>query len=232
MIRWFIEKLILVFKGRSSSVDPTVFSGYLLELALNKGLMLLRGLVKTHRACFVGRGSKIFAHQYLVCGKGVEFGEYSQIDCLGKTGLTVGDGSKIGAFSIVKVSGSLSSLGLGIRIGNNVGIGDFAHIGGAGGVTIGDDTITGSYLSIHPENHNFSDLNIPVRLQGVSRQGVTIGKNCWLGAKVTFLDGSSVGDGCVVAAGAVVNKVFGDNLIIGGVPARVIGERSDGDEDH
>ena len=109
-----------------------------------------------------------------------------------------------------------------IRIGDNVGIGEYAHIGGAAEVTIGDNTITGSYLSIHPENHIFSDISLSIRLQGVTRQGVHIGSNCWIGAKASFLDGSEIGDGCVVAAGAVVTKKFGRHLLIGGVPARVL----------
>ena len=92
-------------------------------------------------------------------------------------------------------------------------------------MTIGDDTITGAYLSIHPENHNFDDISSAIRLQGVTRKGISIGKNCWIGAKVTILDGANIGDGCVIAAGAVVNQSFSDNQIIGGIPAKVIGSR-------
>lgn len=40
-----------------------------------------------------------------------------------------------------------------------------------------------------------------------------------------FLDGYSIGDGCIVAANAVVTKKFPDNVIIGGIPAKIIGER-------
>ncbi|MDF2181411.1 acyltransferase [Neptuniibacter sp. CAU 1671] len=158
-------------------------------------------------------------------GKGVEIGMFCQVDCLSKSGLVVGHSSKIGDFSLIRVSGSLSDLGNSIRIGDNVGIGDFAHIGGAGGVFIGDNTITGSYLSIHPENHHFDDSQIPIRLQGVSRKGIRIGCDCWIGAKVTFLDGSVIGDGCVVAAGAVVTGQFGNNLVLAGVPAKVVRAR-------
>ena len=54
---------------------------------------------------------------------------------------------------------------------------------------------------------------------------ITIGDNCWIGAKATFLDGSSIGDGCVVAAGAVVTKSFPKNSVIVGVPAKVMKKR-------
>lgn len=49
-----------------------------------------------------------------------------------------------------------------------------------------------------------------------------IGNDCWIGAKATILDGTVIGDHCIVAAGAVVKGVFPDNVIIGGVPARII----------
>lgn len=51
-----------------------------------------------------------------------------------------------------------------------------------------------------------------------------IGNNCWIGAKTTILDGTIIGNHCVVAAGAVVKGIFPDNVIIGGVPARIIKE--------
>jgi len=49
-----------------------------------------------------------------------------------------------------------------------------------------------------------------------------VGRNCWIGAKATFLDGAEIGDGCVVAAGALVRGKFPNNCIIGGVPAKIL----------
>jgi len=122
-------------------------------------------------------------------------------------------------------SGSIKLIGKGIQIGDNVGLGTHGFYGGAGGLEIGDDTIFGNYVSVHPENHNFKNLNIPIRLQGVNHKGIKIGKNCWIGAKVTILDGTEIGDGCIVAAGAVVNGKFPQNVIIGGIPAKIIKSR-------
>ena len=96
---------------------------------------------------------------------------------------------------------------------------------GVGTLEIGNDCIFGNFVSIHPENHNYSDPTKPIREQGVnSVGGVKIGNNCWIGAKVTILDGTIIGDNSIVAAGAVVKGVFPDNVIIGGVPAKVIKE--------
>ena len=68
-----------------------------------------------------------------------------------------------------------------------------------------------------------------IRLQGTSRSGIKIGKNCWIGAKVTVLDGVEIGDNCVVAAGAVITKNMPANAVIGGVPAKIIKMRTDSD---
>ena len=104
-----------------------------------------------------------------------------------------------------------------MRVGNYVGLGTHGHYGsGMGFLEIGDDTIFGNYVSIHPENHNYHNTNIPIRLQGVNGVGVKIGKNCWIGAKVTILDGTIIGDNSVAAAGAVVRGQFPDNCVIGG----------------
>ena len=221
-----LVKLLSKVKGRDIAISSAVPLPYLLGLTIDKGIDLFRGILRARRVIFLGRGSRVKGLKQLYVGPGVEIGAFCQIDCLSEHGVRIGKSSKIGSYSIVKVSGSLGNLGKEILIGNNVGIGDFAHIGGAGGVSIGDDTITGAFLSIHPENHNFSDTNTEIRTQGINRKGIQIGSNCWLGAKVTILDGSVIGDGCVVAAGAVVSGVFPDNCIVGGVPARIIGTRT------
>lgn len=49
-----------------------------------------------------------------------------------------------------------------------------------------------------------------------------IGNDCWIGAKATILDGTVIGNHCIVAAGAVVKGTYPDNVIIGGVPAKII----------
>jgi acetyltransferase-like isoleucine patch superfamily enzyme len=74
---------------------------------------------------------------------------------------------------------------------------------------------------MHSENHNFQDRNRPIRLQGVTRQGIRIGSNCWIGAKATILDGVIVEDNVIIAAGSVLTAgTYESNSIYGGVPAR------------
>lgn len=59
-------------------------------------------------------------------------------------------------------------------------------------------------------------------MQGATRKGIEIGKDCWIGANATILDGVKIGDGCIVAAGAVVNRDVPSYTIVGGVPAKTI----------
>ena len=80
----------------------------------------------------------------------------------------------------------------------------------------------GAYISLHSENHNYEDPNKLIRDQGVHSIGIKIGNNVWVGAKATFLDGCIVGNNSIVAAGAVVNGIYPDNSIIGGVPAKIL----------
>lgn len=68
-------------------------------------------------------------------------------------------------------------------------------------------------------------LNAEERLNGgESGQPVTIGDNCWIGGGAIINPNVTLGNNVVVASGAVVTKSFGDNVLIGGCPARVIKE--------
>ena len=53
---------------------------------------------------------------------------------------------------------------------------------------------------------------------------MTIGNDVWIGGNVTILPGIRIGNNVVVAAGAVVTKDVPDNVVVGGVPARIIKE--------
>ena len=71
-------------------------------------------------------------------------------------------------------------------------------------------------------SRTFGDKTKNIKDQGLEKIGINIGQNCWIGAKVTILDGVEIGNNCVIGAGSVVTKSFPDNTIIAGVPARVI----------
>lgn len=190
-------------------------------------LGLVRGFLFTGRKLVLMRGARIYSKRnFQVNGGLVRIEKYCTLDCLSEHGIIVGKNFKLGAHSRMIASGSLTDIGVGIFIGDNVGIGEFSYIGGAGGVQIGSDCVIGQYFSVHPENHIYSKVDRPIRQQGVVRKGISIGSDCWIGAKVTILDGVQIGNGCIVAAGSVVNSSFPDNCVIGGVPAKILKSRS------
>ncbi|WGQ12457.1 acyltransferase [Pedobacter gandavensis] len=208
--------------------DENISSRTLFNLAFSKSMELLRGMLfqishlKKPKPIFLGRGVRTFNNQHISIGKWVKIDTGVYLSGLGKGKLIIGDSSGIGAYSQVIISTSFNNLGEFIHIGKQVGIGQFASIGGSGGVTIGNNTIIGQYFSCHPENHNYNDPGKLIKNQGTTRAKITIGENCWIGAKVTILAGVSIGDNSIIAAGAVVNKSMPANSIIAGVPARVI----------
>jgi acetyltransferase-like isoleucine patch superfamily enzyme len=177
---------------------------------------------KSPKMSLIGRKLRIYNAARITFGKHLKIGDYVQMSALGSEGIVLGNNVSIGSFSRLIVSTSMHDMGKGIILGNNVGLGEFAYLGGAGGLEIGDHTIIGQYLSCHPENHVTTNIDELIRLQGVERKGIKIGKNCWIGSKVTILDGVTIGDGCIIAAGAVVTKSFESNAVIGGIPAKLI----------
>lgn len=216
-------------RGDSFGIDPAIPVMYLINLSVTFVLAYLRGIISfgfTNKRIFVGRYTSLLCKKkFLLKGKTLKIAKNCHIDALSSNGIIFGDNVSIQKNVLIECTGSINDMGVGLVLGDNVGIGSNSFLGCAGGIDIGDDTIIGNYVSFHSENHNFRALDVPIRLQGVTRRGIIIGKNCWIGAKVTILDGTIVGDGCVVAAGAVLTgKTYDKGTIIAGVPAGIVKE--------
>lgn len=228
-MRKIIEKIVKL-RNPNFKFDDNISISNIIEISLIKIFSNLRAyklLIKARLpgSLFIGRNVQFNGLKNISWGKWVRIDESTLLSAYGRNSkLIIGNNVSIGAFSRLVVSYSFSDLGKHIILEDNVGLGDYTHIRGGGGV-IGKDTIVGPYLSCHPSNHNFDNLEKLIRMQGTSRKGIKIGRNCWIGAKVTILDGVEISDGCVVAAGSVVNKSFESNSIIAGVPARLIKKR-------
>lgn len=112
----------------------------------------------------------------------------------------------------------------GITLGDNCTLHLYSIVQGS--VTMGDGVRIGPHCVFHASEHVFSTRSVPIYKQGVTARGITIGSDVYIGANVTVLDGVNIGNGVVLAAGAVVTKDIPPYSIAGGVPARVIKERS------
>ena len=227
-----VEKTITKIKGEPYRLDPSMTSSDLLVILKDKGFQALRGFWKglffgrKRGIAFVGKRVTIRHARHIRAERGLTIGDGAYINALSKDGIVFGDNVTIGAGSVIECTGVIRELGDGIRIGSHVGFAQNAFIAVRGPVEIGDDCIFGPNVAIHSENHVFSDPDTPIRLQGATREGVRIGRDCWVGEGAVILDGVTVGDGCVIAAGAVVTKNAPSYSIVGGVPAKVLKERA------
>jgi acetyltransferase-like isoleucine patch superfamily enzyme len=148
------------------------------------------------------------------------------IQAISRSTLRFGDDVTICEGTMIRPSGHWGgNLGGGVVMGNRSSIGAYSYIGCAGSIEIGDDVMMGPRITIIAENHNFADVTRPMHEQGVNNRGVTLGNDIWVGTGVTILDGVTVGDHSIIAAGSVVTKDVQPFAIVAGVPARQLRSR-------
>lgn len=94
-------------------------------------------------------------------------------------------------------------------------------------VKIGNYVRIASEVFIITNNHKFNDPEKPIYLQGRQHRSINIGNDVWIGKRAMIMPGVNIGDGVVVAAGAVVTKNIPPYSVVGGVPAKVIGKRGE-----
>ena len=104
------------------------------------------------------------------------------------------------------------------KIGKNVFINFDCAFLDLGGITIEDNVLIGPKDSLLSEGHPTS----PHQRQSLSVGHIHLKRNAWIGANATILQGVTIGENAVVAAGAVVASDVPDNTIVGGIPAKYL----------
>jgi acetyltransferase-like isoleucine patch superfamily enzyme len=226
-----IEKLLSRIKRDPNYKWESEYCSYDLFIVLfGRIRQMLRGVfvklyVRSEGLMFIGTGVKI-KHAHLVsAGKNLIIEDGVYLNALSTNGVKIKDNVTIARNCTIVCTGVIAHKGTGITIGNNTGINANAFLGGQGGIEIGDNVIIGPGVKIFSENHLFADSKTIIKDQGVSRLGVIIKDNCWIGAAVTIIDGVTIGEGCVIAAGSVVTRSIPANAIVRGVPAKVVKNR-------
>ena len=107
-----------------------------------------------------------------------------------------------------------------LRTGRNCTLNPFSVVRGE--ITLGDAVRIGAHTSLLAFNHTMTDPDVEVFRQPITSRGITVGNDVWIGSHVVILDGVTVGDKAVIAAGAVVTKDVPAGAIVGGNPARVL----------
>ena len=113
-----------------------------------------------------------------------------------------------------------------IIIGNHCSIGEYNHITAINKITIGDGLLTGRFVYIGDNAHgglSWKEAEIPpVRRHLTSKGEIIIGRNVWIGDKVTILGGVTIGDNVIVGANSVVTHDIPNNCVAVGMPAKVV----------
>lgn len=116
-----------------------------------------------------------------------------------------------------------TDFGKNIHIGQRVFINSGCKMQDQGGIYIGDDVLIGHNACLLTLNHEMD----PENRADMHPKPIHIEGKVWLGSNVTVLPGVTIGEGAIVAAGAVVTKDVESNTIVGGVPAKIIKRISD-----
>lgn len=220
-------RTLLARAGKDYAPDADLPVGLVANTVRTRVSWLARGFVRLRQPVFVGPGVKLRGKPTISIGPGATLERGASIDGYARKGVHIGRRTRIGAHTVVSSTSHLSRYGEGFAIGDDSGIGEYGYVGAAGGVFIGNNVIMGQFVSFHSQEHDFSDVERPIRQQGSREESIEVGDDCWVGARVTFLAGARVPEGCVVAAGAVVRGSFEPYSVIAGVPARVVRDRRD-----
>lgn len=111
-------------------------------------------------------------------------------------------------------------------IGKNVHLGENNHIGCINKVEMGDNLLTGRNVYITDHYHGKIEKDdmrkAPINRNLYSKGGVQIGNNVWIGDNVSIMPNTKIGNNVIIGANAVVTKDIKDNMVVAGVPAKVV----------
>lgn len=184
--------------------------------------ILYRGLLRRlGRGATLGRGVVLRHPRRIALDDGVLVDDLCLLDARGSAeGLTIGEGALLSRETI------LSCKAAPIAIGARVNLGWRCVVSSVGGVEIGEAALLAGGCYVGGGRYHLEDRGQSIAAQGsYSRGPVVIGARSWIGARAVILDGVRVGEGAVVAAGAVVTEDVAPFAIVAGVPARLIRER-------
>lgn len=140
--------------------------------------------------------------------------------------------------ALMRSAGKGLNVDAGVKIFNpgNVSVGDNCFFGAGTRlyawnerITIGSDVMIAADVLMITRNHGHDRLDIPMTRQGYSNAPIVIEDDVWIGFRAVVLAGVTVGRGSIVGSGAVVTRDVAPYSVVGGVPARVIKSRVNGD---
>lgn len=181
------------------------FVGWIVYVVEGKLFAYLVGWKKA----YLGRGSRVIGTRFIFVGERLSIGRYAWIEVVAES-----------------VEETCSPM---IKIGQGFHASERLHISVINRVEIGDDCLFGSGVYISDHNHGSykgseqSHPNeLPVERKLISHGTVIIGSRVWMGDNVIIVGPVTIGDGVVVGANSVVTRDVPDNVIVAGVPAKIL----------
>lgn len=173
----------------------------------------------------IGRNVVLRHSRKIKIGDGVILDDNCVVDAKGSDnrGIELGDGVFIGRGSIIYCKNG------NITLEERVNISSSCTLFSSNELTVGSGTLIGAYSYLLSGGEYNMQSNLPfVDQDGMETNGpLKIGRDCWLGARVTVLDAAgNVGDHCVIGAGTTVTKPLPPGSVAVGTPARVVKQRS------
>lgn len=132
---------------------------------------------------------------------------------------------RLGPRCVVRSGAVLATFGGDIALGARCSVNPYTVLYGHGGLTVGGGVRFAAHVVVVPANHTFADPETPIHRQPLSRLGIRVEDDVWVGAGAKVLDGVTIGRGAVIGAGAVVTRDVEPFTLNVGVPARAVGRR-------
>jgi len=153
-------------------------------------------------------------------------GEGTEIESNAVLSTRYGGTIVIGKNCMIRRGAMLLSYGGNILLGDYCGVNVYTILYGHGGLTVGDYVQFAAHCVIIPANHGFNSLDAPIWKQPLSKKGILIENDVWVGANVSILDGVHIGHGAVIGAGSVVTDNIQPLTVNIGIPTKIIKIRS------
>lgn len=191
-----------------------------------RGAVMKPFLRHSKGALYLGRGARIKNPQHISHEGRFVVEDFAEVQGLSQCGLHFGPDVSIGRGTQIRPSSYYGGeAGVGLWVGARSSFGAGCFIGCSGEIRIGSDVMLGPGVKLFSENHVFSDRSQTIKAQGVDRSFLMIGDDVWIGSGVTVTAGVTIGRGVVVAAGSVVTRDLPDNVIVAGIPAKIMRDR-------
>ena len=116
-----------------------------------------------------------------------------------------------------------SSVKIGLNASFNANV--MINARGKGKITIGNNVLIGPNVVLRSNNHSFKTTKKSIMEQGMTEGEIIIHDDVWIGSNAVILPNCEVGNGVIIAAGAVVTSNIDPYSIVGGVPAKLIKKR-------